>query len=88
MKHWKALAAALMVPLVLAACLFVPGKFVSVMTIHADRSFTYSYKGEVLAVDVAGSGDEVDADTLFKIASNSKAMTAVAHTSKKPSTQR
>ncbi len=54
MKHWKALAAALMIPLALAACLFVPGKFVSVMTIHADRSFTYSYKGEVLAVDVAG----------------------------------
>ena len=54
MKHWKPLAAALLIPLALAACLFVPGKFVSVMTIHADRSFTYSYKGEVLAVDVAG----------------------------------
>lgn len=54
MKHMKALAAAVMIPLVLAACLFVPGKFTSVMTIHADRSFTYSYKGEVLAVDVAG----------------------------------
>ncbi|MES2987723.1 MAG: hypothetical protein V4808_07440 [Pseudomonadota bacterium] len=54
MKHWKGLAAALLVPLALAACLFVPGKFTSVMTIHADRSFSYSYKGEVLAVDMAG----------------------------------
>ncbi|RYY27150.1 MAG: hypothetical protein EOP62_08325 [Sphingomonadales bacterium] len=54
MKHWKALAAALLIPLALAACLFVPGKFTSVMTVHADRSFTYSYKGEVLAVDMAG----------------------------------
>lgn len=54
MKHWKALAAVLIVPLALAACLFVPGKFVSVMTIHADRSFTYSYKGEVLALDLSG----------------------------------
>lgn len=54
MKHWKALAAALLVPLAVAACLFAPGKFVSTLTIHADRSFTYSYKGEVIAVDVAG----------------------------------
>ncbi|RYE03651.1 MAG: hypothetical protein EOP61_03740 [Sphingomonadales bacterium] len=54
MKHWKALAAVILVPLALAACLFVPGKFTSVMTIHADRSFTYSYKGEVLAVDLTG----------------------------------
>lgn len=54
MKHWKALAAALLVPLAIAACLFVPGKFQSTLTIHADRSFTYAYKGEVVAVDVAG----------------------------------
>lgn len=55
MKHWKALAAVILIPLALAACLFVPGKFTSVMTVHADRSFTYSYKGEVLAVDLAGT---------------------------------
>ena len=54
MKHWKALAAVLLVPLALAACLFVPGKFQSTLTIHADRSFTYAYKGEVVAVDVGG----------------------------------
>lgn len=54
MKHMKALAAALLVPLVVAACLFAPGKFESTLTIHADRSFTYSYKGEVVAIDLTG----------------------------------
>lgn len=53
MSHWfRALGAALIVPLVLAGCLFFPGKFESTLTIHADRSFTYAYKGEVLAIDV------------------------------------
>jgi hypothetical protein len=54
MKHWKALAAAILVPLAVAACLFVPGKFQSSLTIRADRSFTYAYKGEVVAVDLSG----------------------------------
>lgn len=40
-------------PLLLAGCLFLPGKFESALVIHADRSFTYSYKGEVLAIDVS-----------------------------------
>lgn len=50
----KAVAFALVAPLVLASCLFVPGKFDSALTIHADRSFTFSYKGEVMAVDLQG----------------------------------
>ncbi|WP_025561214.1 hypothetical protein [Sphingomonas sp. UNC305MFCol5.2] len=58
MKHWKALAAALLVPLALAACLFLPGKFQSTLTIHADRSFTYAYKGEVVALDITGAMSE------------------------------
>ena len=58
MKHWKALAAALLVPLALAACLFLPGKFQSTLTIHADRSFTYAYKGEVIALDITGAMSE------------------------------
>ncbi len=48
----KAVAFALMAPLVLASCLFVPGKFDSALTIHADRTFTFAYKGEVMAVDL------------------------------------
>lgn len=48
----KAVAFALAAPLVLASCLFVPGKFESALTIHADRSFTFAYTGEVMAVDL------------------------------------
>lgn len=56
MKHWgKALVTALLVPLALAACLFVPGKFESTLTVRADRSFAFTYKGEVNAIDVAGA---------------------------------
>ena len=55
MSHWfRPLAAALMLPLLLTGCLFFPGKFESALTIHADRSFTFSYKGEVLAIDMEG----------------------------------
>lgn len=56
MRHWaKALVTALLVPLVLAACLFVPGKFTSTLHIRADRSFDFTYQGEVNAIDIAGS---------------------------------
>lgn len=58
MKHWKAITAALLLPLALAACLFLPGKFESTLTIHADRSFTYAYKGEVVALDITGAMSE------------------------------
>lgn len=61
MKHWKAITAALLVPLALAACLFLPGKFQSTLTIHADRTFTYAYKGEVVALDIAGAMSEATA---------------------------
>ncbi|WP_137862369.1 MULTISPECIES: hypothetical protein [unclassified Sphingomonas] len=50
----KAVAFALAAPLMLASCLFVPGKFESALTIHADRSFTFAYVGEVMAVDLQG----------------------------------
>jgi len=45
------LAFACALPLLLAGCLLVPGKFVSDLTIHADRSFTFNYKGQVIASD-------------------------------------
>lgn len=57
MKHWIR-ATALLLPLLLTACLFQPGKFESAMTIHKDRSFTFTYKGEVMAIDLEGmTGD-------------------------------
>jgi hypothetical protein len=56
MRHWfKPLAAALMLPLLLAGCLFMPGKFDSTLIVNADRSFTFTYKGEVMAVDLQGA---------------------------------
>lgn len=45
------LAAAIVAPLLLAGCLLQPGKFTSVLTVKADRSFTFAYKGEVIAFD-------------------------------------
>ena len=50
----KGVALALIAPLVLVGCAFSPGKFTSSLTILADRSFTFSYQGEVIAVDLAG----------------------------------
>ena len=49
------LAFACAVPLLLTGCLLVPGKFVSDLTIHADRSFAFSYKGQVIASDPSES---------------------------------
>lgn len=38
--------------LALSACLVTPGKFVSTLDIRADRSFRFTYKGEILASDM------------------------------------
>lgn len=58
----KGIALVLVAPLVLVGCAFSPGKFTSSLTLLADRSFTFSYQGEVIAVDLAsemakGMGD-------------------------------
>lgn len=50
MKFAK-LALALAAPLLLASCLFTPGRFVSTLDIKADRSFTFTYVGEVVVID-------------------------------------
>ncbi len=52
--RFKGIALALLAPVLLVGCAFSPGKFVSTLTILADRSFTFSYQGEVIAVDIAG----------------------------------
>ena len=46
------LALVLLAPLMLLGCLLAPGKFTSTLTINADRTFTYSYQGEVYAFDL------------------------------------
>lgn len=61
MTVWMRIAAALTAPLLLGGCLLSPGKFVSKLTINADRSFTFAYQGEVYASDegqARGAGDE------------------------------
>ena len=40
-------------PLLLTSCVLAPGKFVSALTLLADRSFTFTYTGEVIAIDLA-----------------------------------
>lgn len=45
------LIAVLLLPFLLASCVLTPGKFTSMLTINADRSFAFSYVGEVIAVD-------------------------------------
>jgi hypothetical protein len=52
--RFKGIALAILAPVLLVGCAFSPGKFVSTLTILADRSFTFSYQGEVIAVDIAG----------------------------------
>lgn len=50
----RAVALMLLAPVLLVGCAFTPGKFTSTLTILADRSFTFTYQGEVIAVDIAG----------------------------------
>lgn len=73
MHHWPLRAfAALAGVLVLAACVLTPGKFTSTLTINKDRTFAFTYVGEVIALDLgkemaegmkskSGGGDD-DAD--------------------------
>ncbi len=44
--------AALSAVLLLSACLVTPGKFDSTLDIRADRSFAFTYKGEIIASDM------------------------------------
>jgi hypothetical protein len=44
-------ALALATPLLLWGCVLTPGSFVSSLTINADRTFIFAYKGQVIAFD-------------------------------------
>jgi hypothetical protein len=50
-KRLATIALAIAAPMVLAGCLLSPGKFTSDLNINADRSFSFTYVGEVIAVD-------------------------------------
>lgn len=52
MNRLARLFAIAVMPLFLTACLFQPGKFTSTLDINADRSFVFSYLGEIHAIDM------------------------------------
>lgn len=65
------MALMLMLPFALSSCVLAPGKFVSTLSIDANRHFTFTYVGEVLALDMnsdmlqgmapsSNSGDKTD----------------------------
>ena len=51
MNRLARLSTILLAPLLLFGCLLTLGKFVSSLTVNADRSFAFTYKGEVIAID-------------------------------------
>ncbi|MES2290722.1 MAG: hypothetical protein V4530_13390 [Pseudomonadota bacterium] len=51
-------ALALVAPLMLLGCVLTPGKFVSTLSINADRSFAFTYKGEVIAPQQEQASEE------------------------------
>lgn len=44
--------------MLLAACIFAPGKFTSQLDLHKDHSFSFRYTGEILMVPMMKSGKE------------------------------
>jgi hypothetical protein len=52
-------ALALAAPLLLVSCILSPGKFTSTLDVRKDRSFTFTYAGEVIVNDpkVSGNGE-------------------------------
>lgn len=51
---------AIAAPLLLASCILTPGKFTSTLDIRADRSFTYTYVGEVQLAKTKTPGMDAD----------------------------
>ena len=70
------IAFALLAPLLLFGCILTPGKFVSTLTINADRSFSFAYKGEVIAVDPSGAMGGLSSSSSSEDASETKTKAA------------
>lgn len=64
MKIVARIAMALAAPVLLTGCIVTPGKFVSNLDINADRSFAFSYSGEIYAVDLGNKFAEGFAEGL------------------------
>lgn len=55
MAAWMRAMLVMMAPLWLTGCFLSPGKFTSSLTLLADRTFTFTYMGEVIAIDPGDS---------------------------------
>ena len=52
MTRLARLIAVAVMPFLLTACLFQPGKFTATLDIDADRSFIFAYLGEIHAIEM------------------------------------
>lgn len=59
--------AAAVLSLLLAACIFAPGKFTSQLDVHRDRTFAFRYTGEILMVPLMESAtkEEFQPETCY-----------------------
>lgn len=81
----------LLLPFALASCVLTPGTFVSTLRIDADRHFTFTYVGEVIAVDLGGEfakgmkdGGDSDAKDTDPAATDDEAPTLQKIAKRKP----
>jgi hypothetical protein len=78
--RYARLALALAAPLLLVSCFLSPGKFVSTLDVRKDRSFTFTYVGEIISADPkttsgAGSGSGTDAQPAKPVAPTAETIT-------------
>jgi hypothetical protein len=83
MSRLYRIAGALCGLLSLSACLVTPGKFESHLDVRADRSFSFAYKGEILASDmgkdtITGGAPSTDGDTQEGEAENTPTLMPIA----------
>jgi hypothetical protein len=76
----RALILLLLAPLVLSGCFLTPGKFVSTLDIRADRGFTFTYQGEVIALDLAKEMAKDSADETPAVPSDESGDAAFTNT--------
>ncbi len=85
-RYWRT-AGVLAMALLVQACLVTPGKFVSALDIRADRSFTFSYTGEIIASDMGkdmGDGISAPADDAAPEGKDSAYYSAILFQGDKP----
>jgi hypothetical protein len=78
--RYARLVLALAAPLLLVSCFLSPGKFVSTLDIRKDRSFTFTYVGEIISADPkttssSGSGNGTDAQPAKPVAPTAETIT-------------